>query len=209
MPPADPHLTFLRLPDLAPVELRAAPGLLSLQLNKNLRRIGLPALKGKPISISVRKTLVAHRGRLVSANARAGSEVYAAAFLRKRQIVLEAGLLSNEPAFRMILIHELFHFVWPRLGNSARQEFKNILFEEQKKGARGELGESSSVKKELIRAGGSGALWRDYVCESFCDTAAWLYSGTNEDALFTLKRRWRERRQRWFEAAARNGGWKC
>jgi hypothetical protein len=47
----------------------------------------------------------------------------------------------------------------------------------------------------------TGRAWRDYVCESFCDTAAWLYSGVRRHPEFTLAPRFRERRAAWFEAA--------
>jgi len=58
--------------------------------------------------------------------------------------------------------------------------------------ARGELVESSSVKK-------TPACTPDYVCESFCDTAAWLYAGVHHSPDFTLAARWRNFRRSWFE----------
>ena len=156
---------------------------------------------------------MAHRGRLVSAGS-SGSAVYAAAFLRERKIILESGLLSDPHTFPLILVHELFHFVWLRLGNSVRREFSCLLLDERSKGARGELGESSGVQKALVNG-----VWRDYVCESFCDTAAWfyigepyagsLYAGREGNALFTLRKRWRERRKNWFRATAAHRPWKC
>jgi len=172
----------------------------------------LPALSGNPICVSTRPTLIAHRGRLVSVSAASGSPVYAAAFVRERKIILEAALLSKPRAFRLIVVHELFHFVWPRLSNKLRKEFGGILSGEWQNGARGELGESSDVKKKLFlqtAASETSPAWRDYVCESFCDTAAWLYSGVDDAGIFTLRKRWRERRKAWFEAASNNGPWKC
>lgn len=139
----------------------------------------------------------------------AGTAVYAAAFLRERKIILEEALLSNPPAFRLILLHELFHFVWLRLGNNARRAFSGLLLEERQRGARGELGESSAVKKQLLTKGAGDWLWRDYVCESFCDTAAWRYAGVDESDDFQLSRCWRKRREAWFEAAEQRGPWKC
>jgi hypothetical protein len=41
-------------------------------------------------------------------------------------------------------------------------------------------------------------LWREYCCESFCDTAAWLYSGVQVHSEFTLAGRYRHRRRVWF-----------
>jgi hypothetical protein len=88
-----------------------------------------------------------------------------------------------------------------RLGNRAREQFAELLAEECAHRARGELGESAAVKKSLLRSRdclAGSTQWRDYVCESFCDTAAWLYSGAKSDA-FTLAMGWRERRARWFK----------
>lgn len=150
-----------------------------------------------------------HRGVLVSADGSSGTAVYAAAFVRQRRIILEAALLAAPKTFRLILVHELFHFVWPRLGNQLRQSFGVMISEEWQKGARGELGESSAVRKELFRSSASVRVWRDYVCESFCDTAAWLYAGERSSNLFTLRPRWRERRRTWFEGRGDSEAWKC
>jgi hypothetical protein len=43
-----------------------------------------------------------------------------------------------------------------------------------------------------------GRQWREYVCESFCDTAAWLYGGLRTHDEFTLSPRFRRRRAAWF-----------
>ena len=40
---------------------------------------------------------------------------------------------------------------------------------------------------------------REYCCESFCDTAAWIYSGVRRHEEFTLAGRWRTGRRKWFE----------
>ena len=45
------------------------------------------------------------------------------------------------------------------------------------------------------------ARWRDYLCESFCDTAAWIYSGVRRHPEYTLAARHRNRRAEWFRAA--------
>ena len=173
----------------------------------------LPSLRGDSIEVSVQTALVAHRGLLVGGPSVRGSAVYAAAFLPERKIVLEAALLAAPAAFRSILIHELFHFVWRRLSNAARCDFNGLLLQEREKRARGELGESSGVGKALLeRAGSSGCarIWRDYVCESFCDTAAWVYRRAEDSGgVCTLAKRWRNRRRAWFEAAAGRGPWKC
>jgi hypothetical protein len=120
--------------------------------------------------------------------------VHAATFIRRREIVLETQLTRKPGPLRLITVHEIFHFVWARLGNSARRSYAALLKAEVAAHARGELGESSVLKK-------SRACTRDYICESFCDTAAWLYAGVRRSGHFTLAARWRERRRAWFEAA--------
>jgi hypothetical protein len=124
-----------------------------------------------------------------------GTPVHAASFIRRREIVLEQELLEK-PALPLIVVHEIFHFVWVRLSNTARASFTALLAEEFRSNARGELGESATVKKQMAR----GALTRDYVCESFCDSAAWLYASKATRGHTTLGRRWRDRRAAWFAA---------
>jgi hypothetical protein len=125
--------------------------------------------------------------------------VYAATFIRKRQIVLDQELQRQPRELRRILVHELFHFAWVRLGNPARDSFERLLVRERKKRARGELGWSAEMRKS--RAGVRKVnKWRDYACESFCDTAAWLYSGLRRHPEFTLAKRHRKLRAEWFHA---------
>ncbi|MDQ2712304.1 MAG: hypothetical protein M3Y24_08765 [Acidobacteriota bacterium] len=129
--------------------------------------------------------------------------MHAAAFISRREIILEKALVRNAGTFRLILVHELFHFVWARLGNASRAGFADLVSAELKIGAKGEIGESAAVKKAALRLKDPGLRsrrWRDYVCESFCDTAAWLYSGTELHAEFRLAKRWRELRRGWFAA---------
>jgi hypothetical protein len=40
--------------------------------------------------------------------------------------------------------------------------------------------------------------WRRYACESFCDSAAWLFAGLRDHDEFTLALRFRRQRARWF-----------
>jgi hypothetical protein len=166
--------------------------------------ISLPKLGEGDLWITADPKLTYYRGRLLSGFPNLGTAIYAAAFIRQRRIVLESALLSRPSRLRLILTHELFHFVWARLGNKARREFAVLLRRELKAGARGELGESSSVRKAALtntdRLRGSTERWREYVCESFCDTAAWFYSAHPDCADFTLSRRWKTIRRRWFVA---------
>ncbi len=155
--------------------------------------IGLPELTGSPIYVKALPQLTAHRGKLLSAAAGRGTPVYAASFIRRREIILECELLEKG-ILPLIAVHEIFHFVWARLGNVRRAGYSALLAEELRSRARGELGESSALRKQVARQS------RDYVCESFCDTAAWLYAPGFKRWHATLGRRWRERRKAWFQA---------
>jgi hypothetical protein len=129
-----------------------------------------------------------------------GTAVHAAAFIRARKIVLEESLFEDPSKLCLIFSHETFHFVWARLGNRLRSDFAAILSQEFSSGARGELGESSGEKKLAIgQERFLSHAWRDYVCESFCDTAAWRYSGLEQHSDFTLARCWRETRRRFLD----------
>lgn len=211
MPPVDPR----QISRLCKGPALPAPARLDLRLSENLRGswpelfAELPVLSGRPITLRLRTSLAACRGRLVPSGKETGIAVYAACFIRERKILVDKDLLRAPDVFRLILVHELFHFVWPRLGNGARTDFERLLLQENTGAARGELGESSAVGKELWKERRSRKGWREYVCESFCDTAAWLYSGVRVNPWFTLRGRWRERRRSWFEAHASAGHWRC
>jgi hypothetical protein len=135
--------------------------------------------------------------------------VYAAAYLRERRIVLEKGLLSEPTLLRFIFVHELFHFVWMRLGNPAREEYSCLIAHEIQRLARGELGESSLVKKTGLPKDSQrpikAPVWRDYVCESFCDSASHLLTGALVHEGSKLGRRWTDLRRAWFEQMLRDG----
>jgi hypothetical protein len=129
----------------------------------------------------------------------AGNPAHAATYLRRRLIVLDRALLRQRREQRRILLHELFHFVWVRLGNPRRLAWESLLREEWRKGARGEAGWSAEWRKRELSARDVAARtrrWREYCCESFCDTAAAIYTGeTGEN---TLAARWRPGRAGWF-----------
>jgi hypothetical protein len=144
--------------------------------------------------------LRAHRGKLFTGEG-PGVAVHAGSFLRKREIVLDAGLLASPGELARILLHEIYHFVWLRLGNAARLSYEALLVEEIKQGARGELGWSAELRKQPLSAHDwrrRTRRWREYVSESFSDTAAWLYSGSGAHDEFTLPPVWRRRRRQWF-----------
>ncbi len=74
-------------------------------------------------------------------------------------------------------------------------------------GTRGELGWSAEWRKDALQSGDVRLRtrhWREYCCESFCDTAAFLYSGVRRHPEFTLAARFRGRRRAWFESSVGN-----
>jgi hypothetical protein len=127
-----------------------------------------------------------------------GRDVHAGSFLRKRSIAFNC----QPGEFTRVCIHELFHFVWLRLGNQRRRTYEDLLLAERAAGARGELGWSAEWRKRDLTGGDirtRSRLWREYCCESFCDTAAWIYSRIRRHEEFTLARRFCERRRQWFK----------
>ena len=144
----------------------------------------LPALTGAPIRIESVPGLRDRRGA-----------VHAGSLLRQRRIAFNCA-----PAeFPRIFVHELFHFVWLRAGNPLRRSWESRLKAELVAHARGELGWSAEWRKEALRerdVADRTRRWREYCCESFCDTAAWLFA-SNESEL-TLSLKWKEGRNAWF-----------
>lgn len=103
--------------------------------------------------------------------------------------------------FPRIFVHEVAHFIWGRLGNPLRWNYEDLLRRELDAHARGELGWSAEWRKAALRGVDvtrRSRRWREYCCESFCDTAAWLYSGVARHQEFTLSGTFNRRRQRWF-----------
>ena len=163
-----------------------------------------PEVRGLPIEVRFLATPRVHRGKLLSGDAGAGKEVHAGSFLRRRRIVLDAALKKRPRELARILTHELFHFVWLRLGNTARRSYEELLSREIRRRVRGELGWSAeSVKAALspVDRVRRTRRWRAYACESFCDSAAWLLAGSGRHAEFTLPQSARRARRAWFERA--------
>jgi hypothetical protein len=161
-----------------------------------------PKVRGLPIEVEFLPELKARRGRLLSGKTERGREVHAGCFLRQRRIVLDAELKTHPQELARILTHELFHFAWLRLGNPARRRFEDLLQGEMRKRVRGELGWSAErMKAALSRADRASRTraWREYVCESFCDSAAWLLAGRGRNEEFTLPSGARRARRVWFE----------
>jgi hypothetical protein len=174
----------------------------SRQSVEALRKL-LPDLEGRPVGIRFLPALSAGSRKLYSKR-NYGEPVYAGTFIRKRRIVLDLELAAKPKELLRILTHELFHFVWVRAGNPTRWGYEDLLRREWKQRARGELGWSAELRKSVLfrypAPGNNQPKWRDYACESFCDTAAWLYSGIARHREFTLAERNRKRRKEWFLA---------
>ena len=161
----------------------------SLRLRGQKCLLRLPKLNGTPIRIEPAPGLRDRRGAV-----RAGS------FLRERRIAFNC----TRAEFPRIFVHELFHFVWLRAGNPLRRSWEVLLKAELAHHARGELGCSAAWRRDALQSADSAARtrrWREYCCESFCDTAAWLYSGVRRHTEFTLASRFRFRRRDWFHQA--------
>jgi hypothetical protein len=150
----------------------------------------LPSLSGRPIRVELRRTLGPH---------------LAATHIPRRRILLDSELLAHPGEFERILVHEIFHFAWVRLSNQTRRSWEDLLAFELAGRAPGktggELGWSSEWRKnKLTRADIRGRTpgWRRYVCESFCDTAAWLCAGLRSHDEYTLAAGARRLRRSWF-----------
>ena len=172
------------------------------------KRLG--PLHGRALRIRFLPSLTVGGGKLYS-NRECGQPVYAGSYIRKREIVLDRELGRRPRELARILTHELFHFAWVRLSNESRRSFENLLRREWRRHARGELGWSAESRKRNLSHNLRPAThdllkWREYICESFCDTAAWLYSGVRRHGEYTLGARYRQLRAAWFLETFRNRG---
>ena len=146
----------------------------------------MPPLEGAPVRVHVVRGLRDRRG-----------PVHAGSFLRQRRIALDC----TRAEFPRIFVHEVAHFIWLRLGNAVRIGYENVVRAEIAARARGELGWSAQWRKDALQTGDIGGRtrrWREYCCESFCDTAAWLYGGIERHEEVTLAASWRRGRRTWF-----------
>ena len=146
----------------------------------------MPLLSGLPVRVEMRRTLGPHS---------------AATSIPRRLILLDAEVLARRGEFERILVHELFHFAWVRLSNEKRWSWENVLRKEFGSGTPGELGWSAEWRKAKLERSDARRRtprWRRYACESFCDTAAWLYAGLRTHDEFTLPAIARRPRRTWF-----------
>lgn len=131
----------------------------------------------------------------------AGNPAHAATFIRGREIVLDPELKKNARRHRRILFHEYFHFVWVRLGNPRRAAWETLLKSEWRSHVRGEAGWSAEWRKEkLLRrdVAERTRAWREYCCESFCDTAAFIFTVNADRSEVTLPPARNGARAVWF-----------
>ncbi len=163
----------------------------------------MPCLCGRPLHFSFRPGLRTAKGQLRSGGD-AGTEVHAGSFIHRREVVVESGLAAQPAELTRVVVHELFHFVWLRAGNPFRHSYELLLENEMIRQAWGELGWSAESRKRSLKIADRlrrSRRWREYVCESFCDSAAWLLAGLRAHEEFTLGVRDRRARRDWFRRA--------
>jgi hypothetical protein len=151
------------------------------------------------VKLEFRAGLRAQQGKLVRTG---GTEVHAASFLTQGRIVLDEALLSSLPEFIRILSHELAHFAWRRMAARDRNTWYELVAKEWRAKTRGELGWSAEWRKEELTARDvreQTRRFRDYACEAFCDTAAWLHAAPAPHPEFTLAHAARRARRKWFQ----------
>jgi len=153
----------------------------------------LPTLEGRPIRVKIRRSLGPH---------------LAATSIPNRTILLDRQILIHRGEFERILVHEVFHFVWVRLSNAVRRDWERLLTHEIAESAPGELGWSAEWRKAKLQPADHRKrtpAWRRYVCESFCDTAAWRFAELKAHDEFTLPPSFRRQRHRWFKSCLESG----
>ncbi len=143
----------------------------------------LPLLSGPPIRVELRNSLGPH---------------HAATSIPRRLILLDRGVLANPGDFERILIHEVFHFAWVRLSNASRRSWEYLLLSEDEPGELGWSAEWRKLKLKPSDVSERSPKWKRYARESFCDSAAWLFSGLKRHDEFTLPVSARRARRTWF-----------
>ncbi len=131
----------------------------------------------------------------------AGNPAHAATFIRRREIILDPELKKKPRQHRRILLHEYFHFVWVRLGNPRRAAWEALLKSEWNAHARGEAGWSAEWRKKKLSPRDIDErtrFWREYCCESFCDTAALVFAVNADRSEVTLSPARLRARVYWF-----------
>lgn len=155
----------------------------------------LPELDGRAIEVRYEEGLVDS----------AGHRAHASTSIRGRVIVLDKELKAAGPEKARVMVHELFHFVWVRLGNPRRKAWEELLRTEWNAKAKGETGWSSEWRKRELKPEdleNRSPYWREYCCEAFCDTASLIFGGPDDENNLGLK--WQRGRRKWFEGNIEN-----
>jgi hypothetical protein len=164
-------------------------------------------------SVFIGENLPRKRNASPRKDSQRSSQPYAVSYIPERYLVLERALFRRRIEHGRILYHELCHFLWPRLGNRRRRRFQELIRRELRERVRGELGYSSEIRKASLLAASRQGIsrralarqQRDYFCECFCDTGAYVLLGDERRAKhseFTLSRAARKRRAGVWEAVA-------
>jgi hypothetical protein len=143
----------------------------------------LPPLSGSPIRVELRNSLGPH---------------HAATSIPRRLILLDRGVLSTHGDFERILIHEIFHFAWVRLSNQSRRDWETLLSAERQPGELGWSAEWRKLKLTPSDRRQRSPKWKRYARESFCDSAAYLFSELKHHDEFTLPQKSKLARKSWF-----------
>ena len=155
------------------------------------------------MKIDFRPNLHARRGKMVAGRLASGEAIHAGALLSKRRVTFDSGLLDDAPELMRIMAHELFHFVWRRLDNATRLDWEQLLASERTRFDLGWSAESRrrAMTREDVRL--RTKRWREYCCEAFSDTAAWIFSSGLPHDEFSLPTAARQERRRWFRRLLR------
>lgn len=140
--------------------------------------------------------------------------VHALSFIPQGYLLLGEELFASPAELGRILFHELCHFLWPRL-RRGRAIYEAAILRETRAGIGGELGFSAAESRLGLPgritdprrlAPGQFRRWRHYLCESFCDTGAYVLlrrsCARSRHSEWTLPREARPAREAaWLEAA--------
>lgn len=157
----------------------------------------LPLSLSAPIRVRFAPSLTAYRGRLLSGMSQ-GVPVHAASYPKRNELVLDAALRENRGELQRVLLHELAHFLWYRLSNPVRWSYEALLGRERGRGEAGWSAERFRARCQPSHRASRARLWREYICESFCDTAAWWFSGEAAHPECTLTESQKKARRHWF-----------
>ena len=112
-------------------------------------------------------------------------------------------MLRTPRVLERIFVHEVFHFVWSKLNHATRRSWDSLIRAEMENGVRGEFAWSAELAKQRVTPDSMAnhtRRWKDYLCESFCDTAAYCFGNTLPHSEMTLDSFTRRSRRAWVSA---------